>query len=77
MDGNTEHAKKRRRGSVEGEEAEGAAPPKVKQEERSDADKNVVDKRHAEPRRQITRPGESTAGERGRRLQQEHGSIVL
>ena len=44
MDGTTEGTKTRmpRRGSVEGEEAEGADPPQVKEEERSDEGKRVV-----------------------------------
>ena len=52
MDGAAEGTKKRRtrRGSDKGEEAEGADPPKVKQEERPDAGKQEVPKRRAEQR---------------------------
>ena len=50
MDGATERTKKRRamRNSDKGEEAERADPPKVKQEERSDAGKREVPKGRAE-----------------------------
>ena len=50
MDGTTEGMKPRRprRRSVEGKEAEGADPPKVKQEDTSAAGKQEVPKRRAE-----------------------------
>ena len=61
MGSTTEGSKKRRprRGSVEGEEAEGADPPKVKQEEKSDAGKQEAPsavQRRETPGRENGRP---------------------
>ena len=49
MDGGTKK-RRPRRSSVQGDEAEGADPPKVKQEEMSDPGKQVVLKRRSEER---------------------------
>ena len=50
MSDTAEPAKKRRRDPVEGEESEGSAPPRVKQEDKSDAGERAKLKRHVELR---------------------------